>query len=132
MTQEALKLALEWFEKDGEPDHHPVVTAIKEALAQPEQEPVAWQLWVGDDTPLNAPMGWQFYSTYDSLKIAEVSARTINRYQQAPFAKLIPLYTTPPLRLWVDLKNEERADCWSSSAVQFAINIEAKLKQLNT
>jgi len=30
---EALKLALEWFEKDGEPDHHPVVTAIKEALA---------------------------------------------------------------------------------------------------
>ena len=39
MTQEALKLALEWFEKDGEPDHHPVVTAIKEALAQ-EQEPV--------------------------------------------------------------------------------------------
>lgn len=41
MTErEALKLALEWFEKDGEPDHHPVVTAIKEALAQPEHEPV--------------------------------------------------------------------------------------------
>lgn len=37
MTErEALKLALEWFEQDGEPDHHPVVTAIKEALAQPQ------------------------------------------------------------------------------------------------
>jgi hypothetical protein len=40
--KEALKRALDWFEKDGEPDHHPVVDAIKEALAQPEQEPVAW------------------------------------------------------------------------------------------
>ena len=38
--RKALEMALEWFEKDGEPDHHPVVTAIKEALAQPEQEPV--------------------------------------------------------------------------------------------
>jgi hypothetical protein len=64
--------------------------------SQPEQEPVAWQLWVGADTPLNAPMGWQFYSTYNSLKSAEVSARTINSYKQAPFAKVIPLYTTPP------------------------------------
>ena len=46
MNKEALKLALEWFEKDGEPDHHPVVTAIKEALAQPE--PVAWEQFYPD------------------------------------------------------------------------------------
>jgi hypothetical protein len=40
-----------------------------------------------------------------------------------------PLYTAP--REWVGLTDEERADCWSSSAVQSAINIEAKLKEKN-
>jgi hypothetical protein len=49
-----------------------------------------------------------------------------------------PVYTTPPHhasdvknREWVGLTDEERADCWSSSAVQSAINIEAKLKEKN-
>ena len=58
--------------------------------------PAAWQVWVGADTPLNAPMGWQFYNTYDSLRSAEATARAINAAQQAPFAKVIPLYATPP------------------------------------
>ena len=44
---EALKMALEWFESvDEDPAYgvqgHQVIAAIKEALAQPEQEPVAW------------------------------------------------------------------------------------------
>ena len=117
---------------------------IRKALAQPEQEPVAWQLWVGADTPPNAPMGWQFYNTYNSLRSAEVSARTINSYQQAPFAKVIPLYTTPPQRkpltddvilhlvethvgapsMAYPLDNND----W----LQFARAIEAKLKEKNT
>ena len=47
--REALKLALEWFEGvDEDPAYgvqgHQVIAAIKEALAQPEQEPVAWKL----------------------------------------------------------------------------------------
>ena len=79
-------------------------------LAQPEQEPVAWQLWVGADTPLNSPMGWQFYSTYDSLKSAEISARTINSYQQAPFAKVVPLYPHPPQRTFVGLEEKDIPD----------------------
>ena len=37
-----------------------------------------------------------------------------------------------PKREWVGLTDEERADCWSSSAVQSAINIEAKLKEKNS
>jgi hypothetical protein len=77
---------------------------------QPAQEPVAWQLWVGADTPSNAPMGWHFYNTYDSLRSAEVSARTINSYQQSPFAKVIPLYTAPSQRPWVGLTDEQTAD----------------------
>jgi hypothetical protein len=35
-------------------------------------------------------------------------------------------------RGWVGLTDEERAECWNSSAVQSAINIEAKLKEKNT
>jgi hypothetical protein len=106
---------------------------------------VAWQLWVGADTPLNAPMGWQFYSTYDSLKSAEVSARTINSYQQAPFAKLVPLYIHPPQRTWVGLTPEEFHEaCWesyvdpitgecSTGDREYAVRwTEAKLKEKNT
>jgi hypothetical protein len=32
---------------------------------------------------------------------------------------------------WVGLTDEERAECWSTSAVQSALNIEAKLKEKN-
>jgi hypothetical protein len=44
MTQEALKLALEALECANSPngDYENEITAIKEALAQPKQEPVAW------------------------------------------------------------------------------------------
>lgn len=35
-------------------------------------------------------------------------------------------------RTWVGLTGEERAECWSASTVEFAINIEAKLKEKNT
>lgn len=36
-----------------------------------------------------------------------------------------------PQHQWIGLTDEERADCWSSSAVQSAINVEAKLKEKN-
>ena len=76
---EALKLALEALEADplemvADVDGHMVflkdkaITAIKEALAQPEQEPVAWMNDMGTHIDLN------------------VSGRGI------------PLYTTPPQR----------------------------------
>ena len=47
MTQEAMKLALEalkWSKphEDAVISHSEAITAIEEALAQPEQEPVAW------------------------------------------------------------------------------------------
>ena len=62
--------------------------------------PAAWQVWVGADVPLNAPMGWQFYNTYDSLRSAQATARAINAAQQAPFAKVVPLYAAPPAAAW--------------------------------
>ena len=118
-------------------DDHPRDLCWIPLYAHPPQgEPVAWQLWVGADTPLNAPMGWHFYSTYDSLKSAEVSARTINSYQQAPFAKVVPLYTAPPQRTWVGLTDEDICmfSMWLDDKSDVAVftAIEAKLKELNT
>ena len=98
MTQEALKQALEWAEAHGEivfagggmdavNKMNSWVTAIKEALAQPEQKPVAW-MW-----DINNGAGY--------------SSRGIGFYQtDIPFAKHTPLYTTPPQRTWVGLTDD--------------------------
>jgi len=76
--REALKLALEalnHYEKAGLATVKTIdaITAIKEALAQPEQEPVAWITHGGK--------GWlRWHKSYDDNK------------------GNVPLYTTPPKR----------------------------------
>lgn len=58
----------------------------------PADVPAAYEVWVGADTPLNNPMGWQRYGIYDNKIQAETTARTINSYKQAPFAKIVELF----------------------------------------
>ena len=75
---EALKLALETLEYAGPSwidARQPAITAIKEALAQPEQEPVAW---MNDSTP------------------SGIFARHMEGAKN--FGCTIPLYKTPPQR----------------------------------
>ena len=110
MTQEALKLALEALEYRGSESwrkRQPAITAIKEALAQPEQEPVAWR--------------WETHNGY---------AYSEQHYEGEDGQ---PLYTTPPQRTWVGLTTkefheaveglEDLEDCW--------VAIEAKLRSKN-
>ena len=108
---EALKLALEALETKGE--HHPrvyqAITAIKEALAQPEQEPVAW---MNDSTP------------------SGIFARHMEGAKN--FGCTIPLYTTPPQRTWVGLTDEEREEIALEVPIDAVSITEAKLKQKNT
>jgi hypothetical protein len=97
------------------------ITAIREALAQPEQEPLEY--W-------NAAEGW--------VKIDEVRQHfeTVNCgtiYKNAGEGR-VPVYTTPPKREWVGLTDE-----WVTSAgavgrrdLLVARAIEAKLKEKNT
>jgi len=47
-------------------------------------------------------------------------------------ARLLRDRLAQPEKVWVGLTEEERAKCWTTSAVQTAINIEAKLKEKNT
>jgi hypothetical protein len=49
-----------------------------------------------------------------------------------PWTGWIPLYTASPQRPWVDLTDDELAECWTTSATQTWKNFEAKLKEKNT
>ena len=100
--EEALKLAL-WHEAMAkEPNrnqakrekHEATAKLIKEALAKPDQEPVAWMFQheeTGRTVCIDAQqLGWGFEKGNPRLK------------------KIAPLYTTPPHRPWVGLTDEER------------------------
>ena len=112
MTQEALKLALEALypishnttdDPRGQADK--AITAIKEALTQPEQEVVAWM-------------------------DADGNVSDNNDHKCFP----IPLYTHPPQRTWIGLTIEEIASCCRESTttqLSFYNAIEAKLKEKN-
>ena len=89
---EALTMALEALENisDGEVSldaQYTAITAIREALAQPEQvqEPEAWRWKHGDSC-------WQLE----------------DKQPRSPTAQ--PLYTTPPKRPWVGLTDEEMSE----------------------
>jgi hypothetical protein len=131
---EALKLALEALERSvatcfdqyahqqvmSQPDHfmNQAITAIKEALAQSEQEPLAW--------------------------ISTGPARMIHWTADKPAYgnDWVPLYTTPPQRTWVGLTKEEIAefDTWHDNREEevgwcnpseIVAYIEAKLRSKN-
>ena len=132
---EALKLALEALNdlsawNDGEVGGHMdepysaevarrTITAIKEALEQPKQEPLAW---------ISTGPASMIHWTSDKPAYGD---------------DWVPLYTTPPQRTWVGLTKEEIAefDTWHDNREEevgwcnpseIVAYIEAKLKEKNT
>ena len=115
---EALKMALEALEEACEligpawawrgEKGRPAITAIKEALAQPEQEPVAWDNCQGE----KQCRSWCGNS------------RCVSHWN----------YTTPPQRTWVGLTAKEKHEFRYShmTTADFIEDIEAKLKDKNT
>ena len=131
--REALKLALAALEniydgfKTSPRAQYTAIVAIKEALAESEQEPLEY--W-------NAVEGW--------VKIDEVrkhfetvSCGTI--YKTAGEGR-VPLYTAPPQREWVNLTVEQIEDVGFNllptvtrkDFVAFARYVEMLSKELNT
>ena len=111
MTQtEALKLALEALTSGDGWRQSEAIKAIERALAQPEQEPVAW--------------------------VGEISEEAELMLEKPKF-QAVPLYTTPPQRTWVGLTLDERIELaqdvdWAIGAYcEYAEKIEAKLKEKN-
>ena len=90
--------------------------ALRQALAQPEQEPVAWMVLTQDDKKLML-WGQEKPPIFD-----------------AP-VKLIPLYTAPPRKTWVGLTQEERDELLNGSTripSRLIDWVEQKLKEKNT
>jgi hypothetical protein len=137
---EALKLALEALEvanscvdgyyipkgKTHLPEIELAITAIKEALAQPEQEPI----------------GYASEGVAERLTTVKQAHEQIRSFRL--FTHDVPLYTTPPQRTWVGLTDGEvdkmillmgfPPDWITENAIVKNIvrNLEAKLKEKNT
>ena len=145
MTKEALKLALEamglakhshgvlllsdppqeaWKTYQVDSALSKAITAIKEALAQQEQKPVAWisttELLVMRGNALGGAKDWRVNLGLE------------------PEEGDVGLYTTPPQRTWVGLTDDEilsiSADCAAThqhTDIHFARAIEDKLRSKN-
>ena len=118
---EALKLALHGLEmgvtliedfgsKEQLNTQHKAIAAIYEALAQPEQEPVAW---------------------FSTLPDGRLSIKIVGKPTEGNWE---PLYTTPPQRTWSGLTDEEMQSIAfeSADALSAVFVAEAKLKEKNT
>ena len=145
---EALKLALEALSdlsawNDGEVGGHMdepysaevarrTITAIKEALAQPEQDGQCKRCIDGCPAcdarklPEQEPLAW----------ISTGPASMIHWTADKPAYgdDWVPLYTTPPQRTWVGLTDEEVNDLYNlGMGINATIEAtEARLKDLNT
>ena len=150
MTQEALKLALEALE--GVLDDAPkvldasiagglyevvqcrdAITAIKEALAQPEQEPVALRDALAGALTSTYVCGrvWSAWNvgtmTEDDFQRADECNELLDGLVQAVAA------TSPPKRPWVELTDEEISVLSKGHMTRngFARNVLAKSKEKN-
>jgi len=135
--RDAARQALAYMESIGQQDMYPeewaIAEALRAALEQPEQEPLAWLESPYGSIRMNATMRFQFPP--QSLKWK------------------IPLYTHPPRREWRGLTDEEMVaiahrKCWEyrhssdphhshtykfnhSTLTDFRYAIEAALKERN-
>jgi hypothetical protein len=118
--EELTKLLMESYDQGVKDGLQTSLQLVKERLAQPEQEPVAWierDMQCDDfdpdsvtcEKPTIAANGWEW----------------------------VALYTTPPQRTWVGLTQKEVQEIHDTfhkrmGPQEFASMIEAKLKEKNT
>ena len=118
---EALKMALEALKQIDEAMPFPVAklaqASIKEALAQPEQELVAWGVFESN-------LHDMFFTEAEAVEMAQLKGN---------HAEVKPLYTAPQ-RTWVGLTAKEKHEFRYShmTTADFIEVIEAKLKDKNT
>ena len=165
---EAMKMALETLEADplemvADANGHMVflkeqaIAAIKKALSEPEQEPVAWEQFYPD---IGKPQIAEALAKEKALQDLHDENERLGLYkdayaEQEPMAWIstgparmihwtsdkpaygddwVPLYTTPPQRTWVGLTDAEIKDildCGRGGLVDIK-KTEAKLKDKNT
>jgi len=159
-NKEAMKLALEALQTlmiERGSIYDKAITAIKERLAQPEQEPVGSVVrwvdgslihgWFGDPPPEGTllyahppqrteqePVAWMSPSWIDPNTRGWQS----DSFESIPIEGWLPIYTTPPQRTWVGLTEQEHTDiavecgCMSADWVFYGAAVERKVKERNT
>ncbi len=90
-------------------DTYSEIDALRAALEQPEQEPMAWMVYTQDGK---------------SVCVTDNPADFIEW-------RSFPLYTHPPRREWRGLTEKEAAACWFVSSVKTWKAIEAALRSKN-
>ena len=147
--REALKLALEALEEaklhiwlgdekgvSANIKCHQTITAIKEALAQPEQEPVAKVVRTAPER-IWLDLGFD-PSDEDEISFGDLVDATWSNDNATGYGiEYVRADTTPPQRTWVGLTDEEIQTMWQNTSPyydhqDFALAIEAKLKEKNT
>ena len=126
----AAKAALDWLEStktQSMEEYLQVIDSLKAALAEPEQEPVAW-MWDQanyQDTDVRG-RGWHF-----GMGLQHPNNESMTRNVKA-------LYTAPPRREWVSLTDEEIWEWFrdntaltNESGIRIVRAIEAKLREKN-
>ena len=140
---EALKLAMEAMEITGGFDVE--INAIKEALAQSEQEtPKGWksEIWKSVKQQEQESVTWGVdWGKAGDIPCVSIIKRVPNGSIEVMAVEYAPYsYTTPPQRTWVGLTDEEVLDMartfgaqpWPpNSCAVFGKMIEAKLKEKN-
>lgn len=101
---------------DGACDPNPAIQALREALKQPDPDPVAYGHQNANIT------GKRWLSLQE--KIPENDRYTWGGWK--------PLYMEPPQKVWVGLSNDEIMKPWFfSTRIEFAQWVEAELKDRN-
>jgi hypothetical protein len=142
--EEALNLALDALETSMYPQQKQLqaITAIKEALAQPEQEPVVWMYQDKSTHDVRFQKHMRGFvdhgATYETPLYTSPPQQELVCVCGAVWEGQELIYTTPQ-RTWVGLTDEEIvlivAECAAShqhTDIHFARAIEAKLKEKNT
>jgi len=148
--QETLRLALDalenttptGFNMERDKQFFAAITAIKEALAQPEQEPVALPPVQFEKVAEGIEVGYDFLGGVDIRLGGEFVYVHINydyRYthnaaRKALADQIVGLLTTPPQRTWVGLTSVDWNDfnaVKSNDPQYVAAWAEAKLKEKN-
>jgi hypothetical protein len=113
LMQQALEGLEEWRWGNDPRGADVYIDALRDRLAQPEQEPVAWMVYTQD--------GQSVYVTDNPIDVQDGQ-------------RALPLHPTPPQRPWVGLTDEERYlnDGRTEEEIEYARAIENKLKQKNT
>lgn len=117
----AALMALDAFDNSNHMVRHAnsrVIEALRVALAQGEQKPVAWIYdFPNPDDPAEVVRDWTAFSLDDVKRDNGINVR--------------PLYLAPPTREWQGLTDEEIAEAMVFNKRVMCAHIEAKLKEKN-